>query len=258
MVMMNSFTNGNNTWIWVVLLLLVVCAVIYFIRNKVMVEEEVIVDEEPDAALQHIAEYRTYMINQWICLLAFWFDIKAEEAQTKLTCPGFNQNTVYFFHENLEVYTFFDWNAEVMTVKTSVFREDEGYQTHEKRFTLAGKDLKTKELFEFIQQAKNEHYDYYDLSAGDVIAITKQLKIAAKGFPSDDAAKNHLFDHMADLMILMRDKKLCNNKGLFKTYMALVYWFWNTYGAEFIQNINMTEEEFIGKNANGGTNEGNE
>ena len=63
---------------------------------------------------------------------------------------------------------------------------------------------------------------------------------------------------MADLMILMRDKKLCNNKGLFKTYMALVYWFWNTYGAEFLQYLNMTEEEFIGKNANGGTNEGNE
>ena len=258
---MNSIfllTNGNNTWIWVFAILVLIGALIYFFKDKIVAQEEVVIDEEPNAALQHIAEYRTYMINQWICLLAFWFDIKSEEAQTKLTCPGFNQNTVYFFHENLEVYTFFDWNAEVMTVKTSVFREDEGYQTHEKRFTLAGKDLKTKELFEFIQQAKNEHYDYYDLSAGDVITITKQLKIAAKGFPSNDAAKNHLFDHMADLMILMRDKKLCNNKGLFKTYMALVYWFWNTYGAEFLQYLNMTEEEFIGKNANGGTNEGNE
>ena len=60
MVMMNSFTKGNNTWIWVILLLLAIGAAIYFIRNKVMVEEEVIVDEEPNEALQHIAEYRTF------------------------------------------------------------------------------------------------------------------------------------------------------------------------------------------------------
>ena len=251
-------TNGNSIWIWVFAILALVGALILFFKDKIMMQEEVIVDEESNAVLQHIAEYRTYMINQWVCLLAFWVGIKTEDAQTKMTCPGYNQNTLYFFHQNLEIYTFFDWNAEVMTVKTSVFQEDRGYTTHEKPFTLSGKDLKTKELFEFIQRAKNEHYNLYDLTADDVVAVTRELKMLSKPFESDEAAKNHLFDHAADLMITMRDKKLRNNRRLFKVYMGLIFWLWSVYGEEFLTYLNMTEEEFMGvakENTNEGTNE---
>ena len=76
----------------------------------------------------------------------------------------------------------------------------------------------------------------------DVIAITQQIKNLAKGFPSDDAAKNHLFDNMADLMILMRKKKLRNNKNLMQVYSGLVYWLWNSYGKEFLEYLQLDEE----------------
>ena len=97
--------------------LLLVAAVWYLIRKSDETYEEV-EQEVPSELLQHIAEYRSYMVNQWICLLAFWFNIKPEDAQTKLLCPSPNQNAVYFFHENIEVYAFFNWNDNTMEVKT--------------------------------------------------------------------------------------------------------------------------------------------
>ena len=213
----------------------------YWFSNRTeYVEESIGGDQE--GILQSIAEYRTYMINQWLSLLAFWLGIKVDEAQTKLTCPGFNQNTVYFFHENLEIYAYFNWSEERLTVKTSVFTDEERYLEHEKMFSLEGKDLPTKELNEFINAAREEHYGCFELNESDVIAITQQIKNLAKGFPSDDAAKNHLFDNMADLMILMRKKKLRNNKNLMQVYSGLVYWLWNSYGKEFLEYLQLDEE----------------
>ena len=62
--------------------------------------------EPTEEGLNLISEYRTYIVNQWICLLAFWCGIKVEDAKTKLVAPGLNQNGIYFFYQNLEVYLF--------------------------------------------------------------------------------------------------------------------------------------------------------
>ena len=102
------------------LVLLLIAAVYRLIRKSDETYEEEIEQEVSGELLQHIAEYRSYMVNQWVCLLAFWFNIKPEDAQTKLLCPSPNQNAVYFFHENIEVYAFFNWNENTMEVKTSV------------------------------------------------------------------------------------------------------------------------------------------
>ena len=153
------------------LVLLLIATVWQLIRKSDETYEEV-EQEVADELLQHIAEYRSYMVNQWVCLLAFWFNIKPEDAQTKLLCPSPNQNAVYFFHENIEVYAFFNWNDNIMEVKTSVFDEEDGYISHDQVFRIANGSLETDKLFNFISQAKKEHYGYYDLSADDVITIT--------------------------------------------------------------------------------------
>ena len=226
------------------LVLLLVAAILHLIRKSEEPYEEEIEPEVAGELLQHIAEYRSYMVNQWVCLLAFWFNIKPEDAQTKLLCPSPNQNAVYFFHENIEVYAFFNWNDNIMEVKTSVFDEEDGYISHDQVFRIANGSLETDKLFEFISQAKKEHYGYYDLSADDVITITKQLKL----LPEDkdkDAVKLQYFDTMAEFMIMMRQKKNRNNHKLFKTYIKLVDFLWQNYSEEFLKYLDMTEEQFL-------------
>ena len=67
----------------------------YFIdRNSA---EEEYSDEAVERINKSVAEYRTYIVNQWICLLAFWCGISADDAKTKLTTPGANFNGLYFF-----------------------------------------------------------------------------------------------------------------------------------------------------------------
>ena len=227
-----------------ILVLFIVAMVWHLLRKYEETYDEEIEQEVSSELLQHIAEYRSYMVNQWVCLLAFWFNIKPEDAQTKLLCPAPNQNAVYFFHENIEVYAFFNWNDNIMEVKTSVFNEDDGYISHDQVFRIANGSLETDRLFDFISQAKKEHYGYYDLSADDVITITKQLKL----LPEDkdkDAVKLQYFDTMAEFMLLMRQKKNRNNHKLFKTYMKLVDFLWQNYSEEFLKYLDMTEEQFL-------------
>lgn len=234
--------NGE-LWSVLIVLAFVVIGGIWLMRSidrPIYEEEEVQLNED---GLKQIAEHRTYLINQWICLLAFWFDVKVEDAQTKLTTCGINQNSIYFFYENIEVYAFFDWGSNTMEVKTSVYDEDEGYLVHDKTFSLDNGSLDSGGLFNFIQQAKEEHYGKYEISAEDVIGIVKQIKVMSKDFPSEDAAKNHLFNNMADLMIVMRQKKLRNNSKLMKVYMGLVYYLWAQYGKEFIKFLDVPEEQ---------------
>lgn len=225
------------------LVLLLVAAVWHLIQKSDETYEEV-EQEVSSELLQHIAEYRSYMVNQWVCLLAFWFNIKPEDAQTKLLCPAPNQNAVYFFHENIEVYAFFNWNDNIMEVKTSVFNEDDGYISHDQMFRIANGSLETDKLFNFIAQAKKEHYGYYGLSADDVITITKQLKLLPKD-ANQDAVKLQYFDTMAEFMLLMRQKKNRNNRKLFKIYMRLVDFLWQNYSEEFLKFLDMTEEQFL-------------
>ena len=226
------------------LVLLLVAAVLHLMRKYEEPYEEEIEPEVAGELLQHIAEYRSYMVNQWVCLLAFWFNIKPEDAQTKLLCPSPNQNAVYFFHENIEVYAFFNWNDNIMEVKTSVFDEEDGYISHDQVFHITNGSLETDKLFNFIAQAKKEHYGYYGLSADDVITITKQLKLLPKD-ANQDAVKLQYFDTMAEFMLLMRQKKNRNNHKLFKTYMKLVDFLWQNYSEEFLKYLDMTEEQFL-------------
>ena len=230
--------------ILIILLVLLIGAVIVHLIRKSDETYEEVEQEVSSELLQHIAEYRSYMVNQWVCLLAFWFNIKPEDAQTKLLCPSPNQNAVYFFHENIEVYAFFSWNDNTMEVKTSVFDEEDGYISHDQMFRIANGSLETDRLFDFISQAKKEHYGYYDLTADDVITITKQLKLLPKD-ANQDAVKLQYFDTMAEFMLLMRQKKNRNNRKLFKVYMRLVDFLWQNYSEEFLKYLDMTEEQFL-------------
>ena len=231
------------TILMILLVLLIGAVVVHLIRKSDETYEEV-EQEVSSELLQHIAEYRSYMVNQWVCLLAFWFNIKPEDAQTQLLCPSPNQNAVYFFHENIEVYAFFSWNDNTMEVKTSVFDEEDGYISHDQVFRIANGSLETDKLFDFISQAKKEHYGYYGLSADDVITITRQLKLLPKD-ANQDAVKLQYFDTMAEFMLLMRQKKNRNNRKLFKTYMRLVDFLWQNYSEEFLKYLDMTEEQFL-------------
>ena len=238
---------------------LFIVAMVWHLLQKYEETYEEVEQEVSSELLQHIAEYRSYMVNQWVCLLAFWFNIKPEDAQTKLLCPSPNQNAVYFFHENIEVYAFFSWNDNTMEVKTSVFDEDDGYISHDQMFRIANGSLETDKLFDFISQAKKEHYGYYGLSADDVIAITKQLNLLPED-ANKDAVKLQYFDTMAEFMLLMRQKKNRNNRKLFKIYMRLVDFLWQNYGAEFLKYLDMTEDddELSDINENSENMEGNE
>jgi hypothetical protein len=213
-------------------------------------EEEVVTAGDPEAALQQIAEYRTYMVNQWLCLLSFWLNIKPEEAKTKLLTPNYNQNVLYFYYENLEVAASFFWDDYVVVVKTSVYKEDGGYIELQKTFKFNSNVFDNDGMYKFIQEAINAHHEEYELTEDDMIGVIKQLKIAAKGFESEDAAREHLFNYMADLIIVMRQKKNRTNKKLTTTFAGLMFWLWNVYGDEFLKFLDVTEEEFLGTNNN--------
>ena len=242
-----------TTVLWVVFIAFLLI-VFYKMGGNFGVEEEVEVQLNEDG-MQQVAEYRTYIVNQWICLLAFWCGISADDAKTKLTTPGANFNGLYFFHQNLEVYALFNWDGYKMHVKTSVYTEDKGYLTHEKVFSLADGSLDADKLFKFIEVARIEHYGEYELTKQDVIDITRQLKVIEQPFESRDAALEHLFNHMADLMILAREKKFRNDKRFMKVYMGLTFCLWQEYGKEFLEFLSEEEEEKETDNTNGGTNQ---
>lgn len=234
-----------NERFWIPLLFAIVFILVVYIIYKR--QESIMYEEAPDDSnadlIQTIAEYRTYMVNQWLCLLAYWFGIEAKDTQTKLVCPAPNQNCLYFFYENLEIQAFFNWNAEIMDVKVDIFDEDNGYTPLRQVFSISQGRLENDKLFIFIDKAKKIAYHQGELSADDVISIAKKLKVLAKGFESEDTAKLHLFDSAADLMILMRNKKLRSNKKLLKFYMDFVFWLWNTNKKEFLEYLEMPEKE---------------
>jgi hypothetical protein len=233
------------------LIIVVVILLGYFILKGfgIGVEQgEEVVSSDPESALQQIAEYRTYMVNQWLCLLAFWLNIKPEEAQTKLLTPNYNQNVLYFYHENIEVAASFFWNSSIVMVKTSVYLEEGQYKESMRTFKFSSNVFNNDEMHKFVKEAINVHHDEYELTEDDMIGVVKQLKIAAKGFESEDAAREHLFNYMADLVIVMRQKKNRTNKKLTTIFAGLVFWLWNVYGDEFLKFLNVSEEEFLGTN----------
>lgn len=233
------------------LIIVVVILLGYFVLKGFGIgieQDEEVLSGDPEAALQQIAEYRTYMVNQWLCLLAFWLEIKPEDAKTKLLTPNYNQNVLYFYYENIEVAASFFWEDYVVMVKTSVYLEDDTYKEATRTFKFNSNVFNNDEMHKFIQEAINVHHEEYELTEDDMIGVIKQLKIAAKGFESEDAAREHLFNYMADLIIVMRQKKNRTNKKLTTTFAGLVFWLWNVYGDEFLKFLDVTEEEFLGTN----------
>ena len=213
----------------------------FFVKPNTEVEEYV--DEDAaSSATQRIAEYRTYLINQFVSLCGFWLDAKFDESNTKFTCPGFNQNTLYCFVDNLEIYAFFDWNKDSLIVKTSVYTE-KGYIIHKQNFSLATKDLPDAALYKLVKQAQKEHDGLYSLSADEAMSIIKQLRLMKLSFEDEEQSKRVLFQMAADLMMTMRNEKnLRNNKELMLTYSTFIHWFWSVYEEEFLQFLNEDEE----------------
>ena len=199
--------------------------------------------ELSEDGVKQVAEYRTYIVNQWINLLAFWFGIDAKQAQTKLTLIDANKNGVYFYHENLIVYAMFDWMHNFMDVKTTVWVEPDGYKVHSKRFPLPSGGLQEDKLLEFVKTAKKEHYGLYEISEEEVVAITKDIAAQEDGFEDEIQANCHLFNYMADLMILARQEKFRNDKRFMETYMGLLFHFWQTKGPEFLKFLMDDEDE---------------
>ena len=235
------------------LIIVVVILLGYFVLKGFGIgveQSEEVVSGDPEAALQQIAEYRTYMVNQWLCLLAFWLNIKPEDAKTKLLTPNYNQNVLYLYYANIEVAASFLWEDYVVMIKTSVYLEDDTYKEAARVFKFNSNVFNNDEMHKFIQESINIHHDEYELTEDDMIGVVKQLKIAAKGFESEDAAREHLFNYMADLIIVMRQKKNRTNKKLTTTFAGLIFWLWNVYGDEFLQFLDVTEEEFLGTNNN--------
>lgn len=206
--------------------------------------------ELTEEGLQQVSEYRTFMVNQWVNLLLFWLNIKPEDAQTKFMMPGANQNSLYFFYKNIEVYAIFDWEKCLMEVKTSVFKEEGGYIKHIKHFSIADGSFPTDKLFNFVMQAQIEHEGEYELTEADVIEVTRQLKDIDKKI-SPEEAKNRFYDHMADLMILMRKKKNRKNKQLLETYFGLVFYLWTEHKDDFLKFLEIEEEEKNTENIEG-------
>lgn len=229
-------TLNAEVKVGLVLIVIAVIGLIFWFASRGKVEYEL-----TEEGMCELAEYRTYMINQWISLLGFWFDTKVEESQTKLVMPGINQNALFFFHENIEIYAIFDWEKCGMEVKTSVYKEDGGYIRHVKYFSIANGSFETDKLYDFIKRARIEHYGEYELSPEDVTAVTKQLKELSKGISPDDARYN-FYDHMADLMILMRKKNYRKDKKLLQTYFGLVYYLWAAHKDEFLKFLELPEE----------------
>lgn len=213
-----------------------ICSVIRYFKENAEENFELSAD-----GVKQVAEYRTYIVNQWINLLSFWFDIDAKETQTKLTLIDANKNGLYFYHQNLEVYAMFDWTRDTMDVKTTVWVDPEGYKVHSKRFGIVNGGLEAEKLLEFVKIAKKEHYGLYELSPEEVNDITKELAKQDDAFNNEEEANCHLFNYMADLMILARDEKFRNDKKFMNIYMGLVYHFWQTKGDLFMKYL--TEED---------------
>jgi hypothetical protein len=205
-------------------------------------EEEVIAGD-PEAAIQQIAEYRTYMVNQLVCLIAFWLKVQPQELQTKLLTPQFNQNVVIIYYENFEVTASFFWETYTVLIKTSIYSDEGEYIEDQKAFNISNNIFENEKLYNFINAAIVRYRNETEVTVEDLGYIIQQLKIQAEGFESEDAAKTYLFNYMSDLMLLMRRKKNRNNKKLMHTFAGLVYWLWNVYGNEFLEFLDISEDE---------------
>ena len=239
------FNIFNNTTFWAIVLVL--CVIFLVCKWGFGLFEEEVQYELTEEGVKQLSEYRTYMVNQWLCLLTFWFNIKVEEAETKMVTPGIDQTGIYFFYENIEIYTLFDWQRLLMEVKTSIYEENGGYKKRIKHFSFKDGSFPTDRLYNFVLKSINMHASQNHLTPEDMKALLPQIKAMGEAATlSDEEAREHFFTYMAELIILMRKKRLLKNKKLVDTYMGLLFYLWSVYGEEFIQFLTQDEEETKG------------
>ena len=197
--------------------------------------------EQPEEYLEQVSEYRTHMVNQWATLLGFWFGVEVTKDMVKLTMPDYNLNVLYFYIDDIEVATYFDWGKDTIVVKATVYNGEEGYWCRSGIFSMKHKVFEVDKLHKFIEQVKIEHYELHELTADDVIDIARQLKDLNQPFQNDAAAKRYYFNVLADLLMLARRRKFRHDKKFMKIYASFFHHMWNTMGEEFIEFLNEDE-----------------
>ena len=235
----------NNTTFWAIVLVL--CVLFLVCKWGFGLFEEQAEYELTEEGVKQLSDYRTYMVNQWLCLLAFWFDITVEEAETRMVTPGIDQTGIYFFYENIEVYALFDWQRLLMEVKTSIYEENGGYTKRIKHFKLRDGSFPTDRLYNFVMKSANQHASQNHLTNEDIKMLLPQIKAMGEASNlTEEQLREQFFTYMAELIILMRKKKLLKNKKLVDIYLGLLFYLWSTNSEEFMQFLTQDEEETKG------------
>ena len=191
---------------------------------------------------QSISEYRTYVVNHWVQMLLFWFQLREEDVSITSVSPGPNQNLIYFNVGNTEIKAMFLWDNLQMAVETTNFCESSGYTRRERAFILNG-GLDNARLYDFVKPAIDKHLDLSVVTEDDVLDIAAQLKDMAPAFETEEQADNYLFGKMYELIIVMRQKSNRNNRKLLKTYAGLMYHLWQTKKEKFLKFLQEEDEK---------------
>ena len=199
--------------------------------------------EQPEELLNQISEHRTYIVNQWLGLLGFWLGVEVKSEMVKMTMPDYNLNLLYFYNDNMEVATYFDWGKDQMIVKVTLYSDMEGYWCRTGIFSMRNKVLDNDGLYKFIRIAQSVSHETNELTAEDVVAVAQEIKNLNQPFQDDAAAKRYYFNVMADLIMVARKKKFRRDKRFMKIYASLFHYMWNTTGEEFIEFLNEDEPQ---------------
>lgn len=204
------------------------------------------VEYDTDSILQDMAEYRTYVANQYVQLLMFWLGAtEDQEAQVKLTTPAPNENIVSFIYDNLQIETHFNWPFDEMTVKASYQMDDEHVEFR-KTFSMPGKCLDEGKLYKFICQVKADYLQMFEITSADVVELIRQIAAI-----SDDAApssinKEYFYDKVAGLILaLRRVKRLRNNSLVMQSFAGIIRYIWVNDKEGFLNYLGISKEEFL-------------
>ena len=159
-----------------------------------------------------------------------------------MTMPDYNLNLLYFYNDNMEVATYFDWGKDQMIVKVTLYSDMEGYWCRTGVFSMKNKVLDNDGLYKFIRIAQSVSHETNELTAEDVIAVAQEIKNLNQPFQDDAAAKRYYFNVIADLLMLARKKKFRRDRKFMKIYASLFHHMWNTTGEEFIEFLNGEDE----------------
>lgn len=196
---------------------------------------------DTNEALKPIAEYRNHMINEWANLLYKWLNLTTDQISVEMKSPDFNKDIMIFAHNELYIFTTFDWAKDRMIVSSSSLDTMGGYKVHCKTFKLINKHLANDKLYNFITRVRNEYNHATKLTAKDVIEITTAIKDNSPAFENEKAAKDYYFNTMINLMLLMQKKKYRRDHKLMLVYFCLVRCLWSSHKTEFMEFLANSE-----------------